>query len=375
MGTIRSTLTWSALLLLAAVLPQSEPRELRLTAELTIRVSESDTTLPDRISAIEVGRDQGIYVLSPTHPSILQFDARGILRRRIGRSGSGPGEFGRPGAMGWRGDTLWVADQSLRRVQFFSADGRLIRTSSGGRWGHLVPLADGSYLAGRGIALGAAQTPIIRLSADLRRADTLAILRWRALPQLRIPTGSGSYIVGAARFTDRAERVVAPRGDVIYLIEPDPSPTFRAAAIRVRSLEPSGRLRWEQRIPYKPVPLSNRRFEAAVEGLASGHDGAGKLDRGAVRKAMTRPQFLPALAQSLIATNGDLWLRWEQEPEARPEWTVLDRQGRIKGRFRFSGGVNPLRIDGDRVYAVITDSDDLPELVRYRAEGLPGVRP
>lgn len=374
MAATRSILPWSSLLL-SAVVQQPEPRELRLTAEITIRGGERDTSLPDRILAIEVGPDQSIYVLSPTHPSIPQFDPRGTLRTRIGRSGSGPGEFGRPVAMGWRGDTLWVADQSLRRVQFFSPEGRLIRTRSGDRWGHLVPLADGSYLAGRGIALDASQAPVVRLSADLKRADTVAILRWRALPQLKIPTGTGSFIVGAARFTDRAERVVGPRGEVIYLIEPDPKPTAHAAAIRIRSLEPSGRLRWEKRIPYQPVPLSNRRFEAAVEALASGHDGAGKLGRGAVRKAMTRPEYLPALAQSLVATNGDLWLRWEQDPEVRPEWTILDRQGAIKGRFRFPAGVNPLRIDGDRAYAVITDSDDLPELVRYRIEGLPGVRP
>ena len=90
---------------------------------------------------------------------------------------------------------------------------------------------------------------------------------------------------------------------------------------------------------------------------------------------MARPEFLPALAQSLVATNGDLWLRWEQDAEVRPEWTVLDRRGVIIGRFRFPTGVIPLRIDGDRVYAVITDSDDLPQLVRYRMEGSPGVRP
>jgi hypothetical protein len=371
----RSILTWSSLLLLPAVSPQTEPRELRLVAEMSIKSSESDTTLPDRILVVEVGRDRAIYLLSPTQPSILQYDARGVLRRRIGRAGSGPGEFGRPVAMGWQGDTLWVADQSLRRVQFFSPGGRLIRTRSGDRWGHLVPLADGSYLAGRGMALDASQAPVVRLSADLKRADTVAILRWRALPQLKIATGSGSFIVGAARFTDRAERMVPPRGDAIYLIEPDPNPTARAAAIRVRVLESSGRLRWEKRIPYNPVPLSNRRFEEAVEGLASGHDGAGKIDRGAVRKAMARPQFLPAVAQALAATNGDLWLRWEQDSEVRPEWTVLSRQGVIIGRFRFPAGLIPLRIDGDRVYAVITDNNDLPELVRYRMEGLPGVRP
>ena len=51
MGAIRSTLTWSSLLLLPAVLPQSEPRELRLVREMSIKSSESDTTLPDRILA------------------------------------------------------------------------------------------------------------------------------------------------------------------------------------------------------------------------------------------------------------------------------------------------------------------------------------
>jgi len=100
LGAIRSTLAWSSLLLLPVVWPQSEPRELRLVREMSVKGSESDTTLPDRILAVEVGRDQAIYLLSPSHPAILQFDARGILRRRIGRSGSGPGEFGRPVAMG-----------------------------------------------------------------------------------------------------------------------------------------------------------------------------------------------------------------------------------------------------------------------------------
>ena len=356
---------------LTLLVPQPQPRELRLHQEILIGSSAVDTTLPDRITSIEVGRDGTIFVLSPMLPGILAFDVRGRFRRRIGRQGRGPGEFERPASMGWRGDTLWVQDQSLRRLQFFLPDGRLARVENPPKWGPLVPLIDGSYFVVRGVPLDAVSHPIVRVSPDLARVDTLAVLRWQAQPQISIPHNSG-FIVGSAPFTDRARWAVAPRGDAIYLVEPDPRPSERSGTVRIRVLEASGRPRFEKRIPYTPVRLGDRRFEAAVVELADGHGGAGRLPRDAVRKAISRPRFLPALAAILVATNGDLWLRWSQDSDVTPsQWTVLGRNGESRGSFRFPGGIEPIRVHELLVFAVRRTVDDLPELIRYRMEGFP----
>jgi hypothetical protein len=54
------------------------------------------------------------------------FNADGAGRGVIGRPGEGPGEFGSISTLGWRGDTLFVADGQSQRISFFAADGRFL---------------------------------------------------------------------------------------------------------------------------------------------------------------------------------------------------------------------------------------------------------
>ncbi len=61
-----------------------------------------------------------IFVADAGSASILQFDRRGVLVRRIGRRGRGPGEFSAPGALAILGDTaLVVSDIGTGRVSLF----------------------------------------------------------------------------------------------------------------------------------------------------------------------------------------------------------------------------------------------------------------
>lgn len=53
------------------------------------------------------------------------FGPDGSVVERIGRSGSGPGEFVQAGLLGFPGDTLWVSGQN--RLAVFEADGSLVR--------------------------------------------------------------------------------------------------------------------------------------------------------------------------------------------------------------------------------------------------------
>lgn len=60
---------------------------------------------------------------------IRAYDTDGKPLWRVGRRGSGPGEFQGTHDFGLIGDTIWVVDQNLRRITFFDFDGELLGTT------------------------------------------------------------------------------------------------------------------------------------------------------------------------------------------------------------------------------------------------------
>jgi hypothetical protein len=84
-------------------------------------LSDPDGRLLGRFSNVMVGSDSSVYVPIQYENHVLQFDKRGRLLRRIGRHGSGPGEFsGAPRDIVEWGDSLVFASLSGRTVSFFS---------------------------------------------------------------------------------------------------------------------------------------------------------------------------------------------------------------------------------------------------------------
>lgn len=67
-----------------------------------------------------------IYVADSNAHEIRVFDGGGVLIRRIGREGSGPGEFKTLQSIGWLGDTLAVLDPGNARMGLFDTDGTWI---------------------------------------------------------------------------------------------------------------------------------------------------------------------------------------------------------------------------------------------------------
>lgn len=103
------------------------PLQLRTTLEIqAAAVGNPALTAPRTISA----DSQYIYVLDPAAPGVHRFDRRGVWLGTFGKQGDGPGEFRRPNAMGWRADTLWVADSGLARLSFFDRSGVFLRSTS-----------------------------------------------------------------------------------------------------------------------------------------------------------------------------------------------------------------------------------------------------
>lgn len=73
----------------------------------------------DSYTPITPAADGSIIVLDRRGGGVFSFK-HGRPLQRIGRQGSGPGEFREPIAAGWLNDTLWVSDKQTQRVRALS---------------------------------------------------------------------------------------------------------------------------------------------------------------------------------------------------------------------------------------------------------------
>jgi len=94
----------------------------------------------DLRSDVSIGRfgpvaflsDGRLAVADDLDPSIVIFDETGEIRARLGRNGSGPGEFRRIGALAAApGAGLLVRDVGLVRVTYFSTEARVLTSVLG----------------------------------------------------------------------------------------------------------------------------------------------------------------------------------------------------------------------------------------------------
>lgn len=106
--------------------PDVEPARLTLVSVDTI--PDPTGQLLGRFSSALITRDSTILVPVQYANHIVQLDADGRLMRRIGRHGSGPGEFSySPQDLAEWGDSLVFVNLSTRMVSFFHrADGRYL---------------------------------------------------------------------------------------------------------------------------------------------------------------------------------------------------------------------------------------------------------
>ena len=83
---------------------------------------------------IEVDAAGNAYVLENQPPGVAVFDRYGELKFRMGRRGSGPGEFVFPQRLTWVGEELAVVDPGAGRVSFFDRDGMYVDSFTAPVW-------------------------------------------------------------------------------------------------------------------------------------------------------------------------------------------------------------------------------------------------
>lgn len=102
---------------------------------LGIDDGEPEWQLFSRLVFPLIATDGRMYIADYGRNEIFIINVDGTLHSRVGRKGSGPGEFRWIAGLFWmwRGQEFWVQDRSLNRFSCFSANGEFLRTQDIGQ--------------------------------------------------------------------------------------------------------------------------------------------------------------------------------------------------------------------------------------------------
>ena len=366
-----------------------------LTNELRIAPSVDDTSLFGDVSEFVVDRADRLWVFDEPSSSIFLFAPDGTLIRRVGRRGAGPGEFFNNGGMTALPDTgIAQWDARNARVSFFSSAGDFRtswRTPVGFSTTHgLLSDRDGTLRLRRPIAKASASAVIGGMGlasplADGTLADSIAP------PHLDVAAVqfTATYPGGAGRASYNApytpEFLWAWHPDGWFVVANSGSGEIILARTSGKPIV--------IRRHFPPVPVPDAERTALAASLT-------KTLRE-VQPDWSLPQPIPytkpPTGSFVVTRDGHLWVLVATPSERVPDselppsrdttpptphfrsalvYEVYAPDGRFLGRVAFPRNATLMQADGDTVWLIERDADDLPAVVRARiTPGLSEVPP
>lgn len=345
-----------------------------------------------RIGGVALDHAGNAYVSESQEHHVRVYDPDGVRIRTIGREGEGPGEFLAPEGLGFRGDTLWVADARRTRISFFDSTGTFLGAWTPApfneRHERLVVFywasglrADGRLSTRYGIAEPATtggQTEAVETDIPIVVMDTLGAI----VDTLRTHHWS-SRVPQRIAWDDREMPVpLAPEDSPLYADAEDDyivvrrarPPSRATAGIDIARITFGGATLWSRTLRYVPQTFA----PAAADSLA--HDAARRYLRAApaaeiralaekLRAAFEMPAFHVPVTDARIGADGSVWLKREADGTATVEWIVLAANGEPRGRVTLPAKAVPMWMEGARLWTAEPDAVDVPFLVRYRIDG------
>lgn len=311
---------------------------------------------------------------------LMLFGTAGAPLRLLARTGEGPGELMNPGLPSVLGDTIVVADGANGTVNWYLADGGLLKTERSatvplidlGCWGHYGAAPDGRRLGVYGCygadSAGRRPNPVAWIAPDFSRIDTVLF------------TGGIEMVLREITSNGRTMSIPSPLG---LGLRPVVAPWGGGIAVgnggRHRNLErhdDEGRLTGRVEIdrPLRAVTAEMRDALIAMEidQLTVMGPEIIRDFEGASRQIREQPfaDSLPAYRSLLPGAEGVIWAI-DGMSDADSSWsaTVFRDDGAIVARVRGARFGLPVRVVGDRVVVREVDQDGV---VRF---GVYGVRP
>lgn len=366
----------------------SVPISAMRTMDIVMRIAPAmdDTTLFSEVNDFEVDAVNRAWVYDFQGRRMFLFDAAGTLVRRIGRSGAGPGEFSSGnGIVALPDSGIAVLDAQNARVSFFSANGDF-RTSFPVPSGFsttnglitdrshalflrrpVTPPREGEILGRMGL---------VRLRDDGAFGDSLAP------PDL--PVQRDTYLAVSADGKGRSSTSTSYAPNYFWDWHPD---GFFVAAH-------GGRYEVViERRGAKPIVI--RRTAPPVAILPDERNEEKERITFSMRQTQPGwawsgpeiPETKAPLTGLLVARDGNIWVRVATQSERIPEdelapqrekgppvrhyrspavYEVFAPSGRFLGRVPLPPRTTLVQADGEMLWGIMRDSDDLPSIVRFR---------
>ncbi|HUG26807.1 MAG TPA: 6-bladed beta-propeller [Gemmatimonadales bacterium] len=361
-----------------------------LVREMAIAPDVDDVSLFTQVSEFDVDPEGRFWVYDSPSSSIFLFSPNGVLLRRIGRQGAGPGEFNQNNGMVVLPDgRLAQLDARNGRISFLAQDGSFehswvvptgFNTSNGlvtDRSGQLylrrpvTPPREGEILGRMGL---------VRLREEGAFGDSLAAID--------LPVQRETYVARREGSTSSTGSRYAPN----YFWTWHPEGYFVAAH--------GGRGEVVLERPNRPIVIRREMPAVPVSGEERDQEQASitwnmrQTEPGWAWRGPELPTTKAPILGLFAARDGRIWVRVAAPSELIPDaelpvtrdtlrpvvrfrtpvlYEVYDPNGSFVGRVEFPSRATLMEADGDVVWALDRNEDDLPAVTRFRVEpGLGG---
>ena len=320
-----------------------------------------------------------VYVLDSQASQVTMWTPEGVLVKRLGRAGGGPGEFQSPSRLTLLHDGFYVKDH--RRITTFTLDGELTGTEPYPRGvefgGFPVQIRDvfndGSFAAlplpavldGSMTNDPAKDLAVLRISEKdgSWETDELALLdfrNWSA--SISFQGVQGPIPFGQPWVTPDHFQVDHLIGSVVI----KRAPAINPGLIELIEISTAGDTLWTRRIQLPPVPVTEEQIKAEVEEWAAiiaesfGDITESPMLKSRIRAAWVIPEFWPAVREIRLMSNGEIWF----EPLGRDTpgvWYAV-RKGADEGPIRqitVPASFQPRDITATHVWGIRRDELDV----------------
>lgn len=356
-----------------------------LEREITIGSLDDPAQSLTATENLVVDEDGRIYVGQRMEKEVKVFSPEGELLHTIGRGGEGPGEFSRPGKVGWLGDTLWVSESRFPKVSFFQKDGTFVRSQVVRKdylEEHFTPsridgvLSDGSFLApttasGRLVLGGTiSEFPYVRLDGEGKVMAKLAMMAM-GNSLLRVPVSGGREVALPHPLPTRPLVALSPQADEILLMDRVPSMEDEALRMRLHKITAEGDTVFTRDIPCTALNIPSDYEDSVALPIArklaeTGAPGNTQTFLPAVKEALDLASNSPLALQMTVAAKGEIWVQRNVPGAPEDQWDIYSKDGHPLATLSAPPGTKIHAVEGSLVWATELDELDVPYVVRYR---------
>ena len=336
--------------------------------ELDIGVLEGDSMYQlFRVSGATRTSDGRVAVALAGSSEIRFYGPDGQFRRAVGREGEGPGEFRQlSGIWPFRGDSLVVWDEALRRVTILDSGGSVARqvifAANPSNPSVLRPLADGRMaLVDHRFSFGESgmqdQAMEVTLHSPTGELED-SVGRFIFARMGRIGE-EGRSLMGSPIFAPRTDIAVTAQTIVLGDGSAAEFATYESGGMLSRII------RWPDHNRSVEDADIDRYREARVAAI---DDENRRREERAYLAAVPYDRRFPVYDRILPTADGGVWLRAFRRPgETGPrQWMVIDAEGRLLGAVAAPERLWIFEVGTDYVLGLERDDLDLEHVRLYR---------